>query len=122
MFLSSLKDVENCYSLNDKKSMFETTANLTGLLNLPDYMRDFGPLRLYWEGGYMGEGIIKYIKPCITQGTYRSTFSANAMRRYYKEKFFQTITNIDIGDDDDDNINQQYFRYTKFRSYKSLEN
>ena len=89
MFLSGLKDVENCYSLNAKKSMFETTANLTGLLNLPDYMRRYGPLRLYWEGGFMGEGIIKYIKPCMPQGTYKPTFALNAVKKIYKESFFR---------------------------------
>ena len=98
--------------------MFETTPNLSGLLNIPDFMRDYGPLRLYWEGGFVGEGIIKYVKPCITQGTYRTTFAANALKRFYKEKFFQTVTNIDVEDDD---FNKNIVRYTRFRTYKKRE-
>ena len=63
----------------------------------------------------MGEGIIKYVKPCITQGTYKSTFASNAFKRFYKERFFQTLTNIDVEDDD---FNKKTVRYTKFRTYK----
>ena len=120
MFLSCLRDMENCYSLTEskKKNMFETTPNLNGLLNLPDFMWEYGPLRLYWEGGFMGEGIIKYVKPCITQGTYKSTFASNALRRFYKERFFQTLTNIDL---EDGNINKAEIRYTKFRTYKNRQ-
>ena len=118
MFLSSLKYIDNCFSLNEKKSMFETTANLTGLLNIPDYMRCYGPLGLYWEGGHMGEGIIKYIKPCITQGTYKNTFSYNALKRFYKDKFYQTLTNLDLEEEDEED--RVSHRYTEFRTYKSI--
>lgn len=97
------------------------TAKLNGFLNIPDYIRDYGPLQLYWEGGCLGEGIIKYIKPCITQGTYRQTFVQNALQWYYKEKFFQTINNIDDVDDDD-STNKETARYNKFRTYKDVKN
>ena len=71
-----------------KKIKMETTSNLCGLRNLVEFMRAYGPLRLYWEGGYKGEGILRYVKPMITQGTYQSSFSENAVRRYYKDRFF----------------------------------
>ena len=102
MFLSALRDMENCYCLDEskKKNMFETTPNLNGLLNLPDFMREYGPLCLYWEGGFIGEGIIKYVKPCVTQGTYKSSFASNALKRYYKEKIYQTLTSINVDDEE----------------------
>ena len=31
-------------------------------------MKEFGPLRLYWEGGWKGEGIIKELKCIIRDG------------------------------------------------------
>ena len=122
MFLSALRDMESCYCLNDnkKKNMFETTANLNGLLNLHDFMREYGPLRLYWEGGYIGEGIIQSIKPCITQGVYKSSFATNALKKFYKEFFFKHLTNVDVSEDEPKN-NKQILRYTKFRTYKKKE-
>ena len=86
---------------NGQKFKMETTSNLCGLRNLIEFMREYGPLRLYWEGGYRGEGILRYVKPMITQGTYKSTFSENGIRRYYKDRFFQTILNFDINNESD---------------------
>lgn len=49
-------------------------------------MRRYGPLRLYWEGGYMGEGIFLKIKPIMTQGTHMPTFAETTLTRHYKDK------------------------------------
>jgi len=32
------------------------------LLNIPDVMREFGPIQNYWEGGMFGEKILKFAK------------------------------------------------------------
>ena len=48
----------------------ENTSNLHGLLNLPDQIRSYGPLRIWWEGGYKGKGILRSIKPLISHGVY----------------------------------------------------
>ena len=125
MFLSTLRDIENCYDLEEgttknKKSFLQSTANLNGLLNLPDYMRAYGPLRLYWEGSCIGEGIIKDIKPCITQGVHKPTFAQNALRRYYIDKFYQSMTNTDIVDDDESTQSLET-RYSDFRTYKNKQ-
>lgn len=59
LFLTYLCALE--LHLNDKKGKpnkklkVETTSNFSGLLNMSSYMRDYGPLRLYWEGGFRGE-------------------------------------------------------------------
>ena len=37
-----------------KKPMLITKMNFLTLLNLPECIRQFGPLRLLWEGGGMG--------------------------------------------------------------------
>jgi hypothetical protein len=36
--------------------------NFPSLLNIPEYMEMYGPLRSLWEGGYQGEGILVYVK------------------------------------------------------------
>jgi hypothetical protein len=122
IFLSALHDVEKCYTDEEciKKFKMETTSNLCGLRNLVEFMRAYGPLRLYWEGGYKGEGILRYVKPMITQGTYTSSFSENAVRRYYKDRFFQSILNFDIKNNPDGDRTEGV-RYTKFKTYPSME-
>ena len=70
LFLSLLCAVQeetNKHVTEAKKLKVETTSNLSGLLNLKSYMEDYGPLRLYWEGGYKGEGLLRYLKPMIRQ-------------------------------------------------------
>jgi hypothetical protein len=42
--------------------------NYLSLLNLPDLIELNGPLRGIWEGGAIGEGFLRYIKPEITNG------------------------------------------------------
>ena len=56
----------------------------------------------------------------MTQGTHESTFSENGIRRYYKDRFFQTILNFDINNESDTE-KLTGVRYTKFRTYPSKE-
>ena len=44
---------------HNKKLKVETTSNFSPLLNIPSYMRDYGPLRLYWEGWFSGRRTTK---------------------------------------------------------------
>ena len=62
-------ELVNLY-LRDKgeKPIWITKSNYLSLLNLPDQMKEFGPLRLYWEGGWKGEGIIQELKSIIRDG------------------------------------------------------
>ena len=57
----------NLRDLGDKP-IWISKSNFMSLLNLPKQMKQFGPLRLYWEGGWKGEGIIQEIKCLIRDG------------------------------------------------------
>lgn len=66
-------------------------------------MREYGAPRLYWEGGFKGEGILRAVKPVVTQGTHMSWFATAALQRYYSDKSMSmllqnNLTTID-GDD-----------------------
>lgn len=74
-----------------RKRKINSTSNLTSLLNIPAFMREYGPPRLYWEGGYKGEGILRTVKPVVTQGTHMSWFATAALQRYYKEKSMELL-------------------------------
>ena len=56
------------------KNKIETTPNLHGLFNIGKLMEEYGPLRLYWEGGYKGEALIQSIKPMIKNGVQKKHF------------------------------------------------
>ena len=106
----------------------QTVANLTGLLNLPEQMREFGNLRDYWEGGYRGEGILREIKQYVTQGTYHPWFAKSALTRYYKTKTMSMILDGDFfeTDDDDDeaeceNRSGNYTMYYRYSNKQSVE-
>ena len=65
-------------------------------------MKKYGPLRLYWEGSFKGEGLLQYVKPMVKQGTHKSTFAKNTLTSYYKYRFFQTVLRVDLKDDEDE--------------------
>ena len=53
-------------------------ANFLSLTRLIEGMSLFGPLRLFWEGGVDGEGILKYIKTNV-KGGMRKNWHLNCM-------------------------------------------
>ena len=104
---------------NDKKKkpLIETTGNLSSLLNLPAVMRKFGPLRNYWEGGYKGEGILRLLKPAITQGTHMHWFASAALKKLYHEKSVGLLLKKEGGK----NLDLCQFDTVAYRTYKSEE-
>ena len=98
----------------------ENTSNLHGLLNLPDQIRSYGPLRIWWEGGYKGEGILRSIKPLISHGVYDKKFAENVLTNYYKQRFFSHALSDDLMKDTQGDNNQAYQRFTEFKTYNSI--
>ena len=129
IFLSTicmLQKETNKFVSKEKRLKVETTSNLSGLLNLKSYIRDYGPLRLYWEGGYKGEGLLRFIKPMVKQGVHKSTFAQNLLTNFYKDRFLQILIdlNVEAGEDTQDGEEREEtdVRYTKFRTYKNVNN
>ncbi|KAL7555438.1 hypothetical protein ACA910_008058 [Epithemia clementina (nom. ined.)] len=55
-----------------EKPSWVTSYNFMSLLNLPDAVRRFGPLRNIWEGGTQGEGILWYVKREMSMGLWKN--------------------------------------------------
>jgi hypothetical protein len=101
------------------KNKIASTSNMTSLLNLPEMVWKFGPPRLFWEGGYKGEGILQDIKPIITQGTHIPWFATTAMDRYYKEKgMSMIIRNFGEENENDSSIIDNDTEVTKAENVK----
>jgi hypothetical protein len=69
-----------------------SSYNFTSLLNVPDAMREYGMPRFLWEGGAMGEGILRRIKPLIN-GLKRG-WNLSAHTRYQTVMALEQVSGI----------------------------
>ncbi|KAL7577205.1 hypothetical protein ACA910_003538 [Epithemia clementina (nom. ined.)] len=99
---------------SNKKPSWVTSYNFMSLLNLPDAVRQFGPLHNIWEGGTQGEGFLQYVKRKMSMGL-RNNWQKRLLTRIYKRKSLAMLLSADIGmeedilaaaADDDDNKNK----------------
>lgn len=67
VFLSAYEALYASVTGNSDGSIF-TKHNIACLMNLPEAMERFGPLRQLWEGSTRGEGFLRFVKPLMTQG------------------------------------------------------
>ncbi|KAL7567259.1 hypothetical protein ACA910_016725 [Epithemia clementina (nom. ined.)] len=112
-----------------KKPLWVTLHNFMSLLNLPDVVKQFGPLCNIWEGETQGEGFLWYVKREMSMGL-RYNWQKRLLTRIYKRKSFAMLLSADIGmeedtladHEDDDNKNEddnqnhsaKYFVYNDF--------
>ncbi|KAL7573027.1 hypothetical protein ACA910_007519 [Epithemia clementina (nom. ined.)] len=114
-----------------EKPSWVTSYNFMSLLNLPDAVRQFGPLRNIWEGETQGEGFLWYVKREMSMGL-QNNWQKQLLTRIYKRMSLAMLLSADIGmeedtladddDDDDDNENDddnqnhsgKYFVYNDF--------
>ncbi|KAL7573340.1 hypothetical protein ACA910_011703 [Epithemia clementina (nom. ined.)] len=113
-----------------EKPSWVTSYNFMSLLNLPDAVRRFGPLRNIWEGGTQGEGFFRYVKREMSMGL-QNNWQKRLLTRIYKLKSLAMLLSVDIGmeedtfaaaDEDDDSENEddkqnhsgKYFVYNDF--------
>lgn len=96
-FLTKFKEIDKCLGNyigededagigSSKKPQGPTwlrSYNGVSLLNIPQAMRDFGPLVDLFEGKVQGEGIVTYIRPFISQGL-RQNWASNALKSVYR--------------------------------------
>jgi hypothetical protein len=66
-----IKSLDYAHSKTKKKKCMPAYLrhyNFMSLLNLPQQMKNFGSLRLLWEGGMQGEGYLRNVKGEIKRG------------------------------------------------------
>ena len=95
-----------------KKYSWVTKSNYLSLLNLPRQMELYGPLRLYWEGGYRGEGIIQDIKGIMNHGL-TSGWQKNTLKRLYNNRALSFLA-----EECNSNIESKAATYYINRNYK----
>lgn len=57
----------------------------------------------------------------VKQGTHKIPFAEKIMSMYYKDRFLQTIMDLDLNDDEKEDIAKENIRYGNFRTYCKME-
>jgi len=91
-FLSCVHDLDTLLGYKGKdEPVWLSRSNFLGLLNLPDMMRLYGPLRELWEGGSKGEGSIGAIKSHIFGVRGGLNWLQNMLQKIVKERSLKLI-------------------------------
>jgi hypothetical protein len=106
------------------KPTWVTSYNFVCLLNLPQVIRQYGPIRNYWEGGGMGEKIIQLIKP--NWRGHRKNWQVNVLSKMLTNMAITRVAAMgseqyihDDCDSDDDNDDDQHMTIRDYRLYKN---
>jgi hypothetical protein len=83
LFLSRYHEFEKYLERPTKDWDLQNSSCHLMVLLLPDYMKRFGCLRNYWEGGHMGERSITKLKRSLPHGAHLDGSVRTAIRRYF---------------------------------------
>jgi hypothetical protein len=90
IFLSLYADMDARLTKLGGTPTWLTRPNFLSLLNLPETIRRFGPIRNLWEGFWMGEGILRFIKPDMIHGL-RKYWQRSTMNSLMRKKGMKII-------------------------------
>ena len=109
-FYSSFYDDENA------TKMFWNCSNFLSLLNIPQQIEQFGPLRLHWEGVH--ERFIQCVKPMLKNMRSSTSFLTIKMQQIHNDV---VINNI-LRNEKQGTTRKMYKRFRDIYIYKSLKN
>ena len=66
IFLSAINDIDKYLSNSNSTRLWFSSWNYITLLNIPETLKKYGSFQNIWEGGSVGEGILKDVKPLST--------------------------------------------------------
>ena len=91
VFLTQFNKFDESIKIKKKeKPQWISSYNYLCLLNLPLIAKSFGPLKNIWEGGYIGEGYLRIIKPYMKRGLGKN-WEQNIHRGVLERKTFDFI-------------------------------
>ena len=70
--------------------------NFASLMNIPETMRRYGPLKELWEGGYQGEGFLQFVKPEASYGM-RENWNVRLAERILENKALERLEDVLLG-------------------------
>ena len=82
--LTCLNEWDNESKQKDSKPVWLLSYSLLNLLNFPDMTKRYGPVRNLWEGGSMGEGILRLIK--LNVANVQNNWRVVSTTKFYQQK------------------------------------
>ncbi len=96
IFLTHFADMEDKLPSKKKLPQWLSAYNFMSLLNLPDVIRQYGPVRNIWEGGAKGEGVLRFVKPNMLNGMRRS-WEMSSMKTLMRKKAMEYVVDQKVG-------------------------
>ena len=116
LFLTLYVKFDMLYNTSKKNPSWVTASNFICLLNLPDLIREVGPLRNLWEGGDMGEKILGCVKDEFHG--FRTNWTKSLLDRIYSNLSMDKVLKTMHTDMQNKEPNK-YHRYGRFHKYTS---
>jgi hypothetical protein len=96
IFLTHFADMEDKLPSKKKLPSWLSCYNFLSLLNLPDVIRNYGPIRNIWEGAAQGEGVLRFVKPNVSNGMRRAWENAT-MKALMRKKSMSEVADLTVG-------------------------
>ena len=96
IFLTHFADMEDKLPLKKRLPTWLSCYNFLSLLNVPDVIREYGPIRNIWEGAAQGEGILRFVKPNVSNGMRRAWEHAT-MKTLMRKKSMKEVADLTVG-------------------------
>jgi hypothetical protein len=90
---------------------FVSTYSYTNLLGFPKAIKKWGSMRELWEGGNIGEGLLKSIKPLVPRSA--TNVAAILIRRFYEARALGRAKMRNIKKGDTSTIGDEIFQWLK---------
>lgn len=91
VFLTTFADMEAKLAKKNSFPAWLSSYNFLSLLNLPSIVRLYGPVKNIWEGSWVGEGFLRFIKPQMIHGL-RKNWEKTTMKTLMRMKGMQVLT------------------------------
>jgi hypothetical protein len=101
-----------------KKPMWCQRYNFMSLITLVDQMKEIGSPKDIWEGGYLGEGFLRYVKPSIKNGL-RTGWNRALLLKLLRERTINYMCS-DIADSDSKNGTEAAISYRIYKSHAQV--
>jgi hypothetical protein len=115
LFLTYFDIFDSKIQRERERATWITTYNFPSLLNIPDAMRLYGPLRNLWEGGYLGEGMLVYVKPEAIYGM-RKNWNTRLLERIHDTKAIEQLESVLEGYGEDARAKDDSADYRRYGS------
>jgi hypothetical protein len=98
VFLTRFADLEENLSKRNALPGWLSSFNCLCLLNLPDIVRRYGPIRNIWEGSWAGEGFLRFAKPAVIHGL-RKYWERSTINSLMRRKGMQVLVGAMMRDE-----------------------